>query len=770
MATDDDSNLKIGISLDTSKLPADARRAERTIKAAVESTTAAVEQQGKAAEATGQAHTEAAQAATAAQQQTAQAVDDTAAAVEKQQTATQQTASATADGINKTTTAASGSIQQVGKAGTKAVGELGGSIRQGTEAVGGFTKALNIANGVMGVLTKGFAVIGLINQVAASIQLIAKWYADITKKAEDAGRKVRDTWAAQREEARRLRDQNAALDALNAQIEAHDKILAKMREEAIHEAKMRGMRARAAGNMDEAEKATLDGMLARNEISEAEHIDRTRAIDDRATERKQAGELAGPIDALADATAMLDKRQTEYNSAIEALNTLVQRGQQLGLANEGGVNTNYMEEASARWAHLQQFIDDNEGDRGRWAGNILKGSISERDRLAKAIYDAADALNVKKTETNEDGEEVLRPVTDLAREVQEEWNRQRQALRDAISSAGEARDAANTEMQRRQDDVDSTRAIHASENAARDAARQQQDLTLAWSENRAATEAHTEAQRAATEATREEQREELERRHDAATDTAEDARSTYTTSWTMEQERATPEQSSAMAAINRLLTRGEKEPRALEQLQAMLSGQDVTLTEDEARRYGADFQLAKSGALTGDQQAAISIVVQQLLTALQAEAAAKQVGEEVDAFNRQEAATARAEQQAELDRLRAEADAAQARADEATARLQRYETASGGKSAATAPTSGPATAVPEPAPMPPVDDALRQAGDIVQQHNDFATRTTNAMAQFNTTSAAALSALSSQQASITRLTAENAALRQQISNLARANV
>lgn len=769
MAAEDDSHLKIGISLDTSKLPEEARRAERTIKEAVEGSTAAVETQGKAAEATGQAHTEAAQAATAAQQQTAQVVEDTTAAVEKQQSATQQTAAATADGIKKTTTAASGSIQQVGKAGTKAVGELGSSISQGTQAVGGFTKALNVANGVMGILTKGFAVVGLINQVAASMQLIADWYAKISKKAEDAAQKVRASWAAQREEAQRLKRQNAAVDALNEQIAGHERLLALMREEASHEAHMRGMRARAEGNMEEAEKATLDGMLARGEISEAEHIDRTRAIDDRATERRQADELATPLSDLATATEALNQKQAELTSATDALTALEQRGKQLGLVDASGVDTNYMERLSTEWARLDQFINKHGGDTGRWAGNLLKGDITLRDSYAKAIYDAARSLNVKTTTTNEDGEEVLRPVTDLATAVQDEWTRQRQARLDAIRSADVALSDAKTEVQRRQDVVDETRAGHQAENAARDAKRQQEDMTLAWSENRAASEANTEAEEAAAGAARAAQREELERRHDAATDVATDARSTYSTSWAMEQERATPEQSSAMAAINRLLTRGEKEPRALEQLLAMLSGQEVTLTDDEARRYGADFQLAKNGALTGEQQAAISTVVQQLLTALQAEAAAKQVGEEVDAFNRQNAATARAEQQAELDRLRAEADAAQARADEATARLQRYETAAGGN-AATAPTSGPATAVPEPAPMPPVAEALRAASDVVAQHNDLAAAVMSAMGQFNATTDTAVAAIGVQRGQLVTLTAKSTAMQQQLNNLARANV
>ena len=766
MAAEDDSNLKIGISLDTSKLPADARRAERTIKAAVESTTAAVEQQGKAAEASGQAHTEAAQAATAAQQQTAQAVDDTTAAVEKQQTATQQTASATADGINKTTTAASGSIQQVGKAGTKAVGELGGSIRQGTEAVGGFTKALNIANGVMGVLTKGFAVIGLINQVAASIQLIVQWWEKANATAVTAGQKFMAAWKAQRQEAELLRRQNAGLEALQAQEAAHDRILAKMRAEHAFAASMRAMEARREGNLDEAEKATLDGMLARGEISETEHIDRTRAVDDAARDRRQADELAPKMEALTEASTALSNQQKELSAAVALRDNLLAVGKATGLRNDdGSLNA---EAWGNTWTETDALIQRHGGDSGRFS--MLYGAeIAARDQAAAKIQAAAEALHISLTKT-ENGETITRSMPELAKAVQETFDSQLKEKQTEVNRQQTETDTAAQQVSQAQSTVDALQDVHRAENARVAEEYRQHDLTLAHTAHAAAVKAATDATNAEADAARDAERAALDARVAATAQQADAARSAYSNAWHMEQERATPEQSSAMAAINRLLTRGEKEPRALEQLLAMLSGQDVTLTEDEARRYGADFQLAKSGALTGDQQAAISIVVQQLLTALQAEAAAKQVGEEVDAFNRQEAATARAEQQAELDRLRAEADAAQARADEATARLQRYETASGGKSAATAPTSGPATAVPEPAPMPPVDDALRQAGDIVQQHNDFATRTTNAMAQFNTTSAAALSALSSQQASITRLTAENAALRQQISNLARANV
>lgn len=78
--------------------------------------------------------------------------------------------------------------------------------------------------------------------------------------------------------------------------------------------------------------------------------------------------------------------------------------------------------------------------------------------------------------------------------------------------------------------------------------------------------------------------------------------------------------------------------------------------------------------------------------------------------------------------------------------------------------------MPQAAAMPPVDDALRQAGDVIRQHNDLASRTGDAMEQFNSTAQAAAASLSSQQERLNRLSAENAALRQQITTIARANV
>ncbi len=757
MATDDDSNLKIGISLDTSHLPADARRAESTIKAAVESTTAAVEQQGKAAEATGQAHTEAAQAATAAQQQAAQAVDVTTAAVEKQQTATQQTASATADGINKTTTAASGSIQQVGKAGTKAVGELGGSISQGTEAVGGFTKALNIANGVMGVLTKGFAVIGLINQVAASIQLIVQWWEKANAAAVTAGQKFMAAWKAQRQEAELLRRQNAGLEALQAQEAAHDRILAKMRAEHAYAASMRAMEARREGNLDELQKATLDGMLARGEISETEHIDRTRAIDDAARDRRQADELAKPIQELTQATANLASQQKELSAAVALRDKLLAVGKATALLNDdGSLNA---EAWGKQWTETDALIQRHGGDSGRFS--MLYGAeIAARDQAAAKIQAAAEALHISLTKT-ENGETITRSMPELAKAVQETFDSQLKEKQTEVNRQQTETDTAAQQVSQAQSTVDALQDVHRAENARVAEEYRQHDLTLAYTAHAAAVKAATDATNAEADAARDAERAALDARAADAAQKTDAARSAYSSAWQMEQERATPEQAGGINAIGRLLARAEREPQVIDQLLAALSGSDLIMTGDEARRYGSDLASAKSAGLTPDQQAGITAVVEQLRSVITAEATSRAAASDVTQHQNTRAEAERQAMQAEVERLQTEAADARARAAEAAARVQ----ASAGSAAA-----GSGRPLPQAYAMPPVDDALRHAGDIVQQHNDFASRTTNAMAQFNTTSAAALSALSSQQASITRLTAENAALRQQISNLARANV
>lgn len=755
----DDPNLKIGISLDTSQLPDDVQKVESELQSALEGVTSAVEDQQAAAEDAAKAHTEGATAAKAAQLQTARAVEATTKALERQQRGADDTANKVGSSIKATTSSASAAVSKMSKESAAASGSVSKSISQGTQAVGGFTKALNVANGVMGILTKGFAVVGLINQVAASLQLIADWYAKISQKAEDAAQKVRDSWAAQREEAQRLKRQNAAVDALNEQIAGHERLLALMREEASHEAQMRGMRARAEGNMEEAEKATLDGMLARGEISEYEHIDRTRAIEDRATERRQANELASSLSDLATATEALNQKQAEHTTTTDALSALVQRGQQLGLVDESGVDTNYMERLSTEWARLNQFINKYDGDTGRWAGNLLKGDITLRDSYAKAIYDAARSLNVKTTMKNEDGEEVLRPVTDLATAVQEEWTRQRQARLDAIKSADAALSDAKTEVQRRQDVVDETRSGHQAENAAIQERRRQEDLTLAYRANEEAVKASTAAAKAEAAARRAEQEQELEDRASNAAQQAAAARASYDNAWQMEQERAAGYQAEGMAAISRLLARAERESQVLAQLRAAVTGGEVSMTEDEARRYGADIRSVKAAGLTPEQQAGLIAVADRLKDAMTAEAASQAAAEAVSRYRDERADEARASTRQNVDQLRSDSATASARADEARART------------AAPPTTQPqATTMPQAAAMPPVDDALRQAGDVIRQHNDLASRTGDAMEQFNSTAQAAAASLSSQQERLNRLSAENAALRQQITTIARANV
>lgn len=755
----DDPNLKIGISLDTSQLPDDVQKVESELQSALEGVTSAVEDQQAAAEDAAKAHTEGAAAATAAQLQTARAVEDTTKALERQQRGADDTANKVGSSIKATTSSASAAVSKMSKESAAASGSVSKSISQGTQAVGGFTKALNVANGVMGILTKGFAVVGLINQVAASMQLIADWYAKISQKAEDAAQKVRDSWAAQREEAQRLKRQNAAVDALNEQIAGHERLLALMREEASHEAQMRGMRARAEGNMEEAEKATLDGMLARGEISEYEHIDRTRAIEDKSTARRQANEMASARDDLNDAVATQEARQQEASSAKDKLNNLLLTGMRVGLVNEGLADTNYMQHMSEVWANRNQIINNHGGDTGRYADGLLYRYIQERDQAAQAVYAAAKELGVATTTKNEEGKEETRSVDELARAVQEEWTRQRRELKDKANDASEQEAAASRSVTEKQDILTAKQREHETEDAAIQERRQQEDLTLAYRANEEAVKASTAAAKAEAAARRAEQEQELEVRASNATQQAAAARASYDNAWQMEQERAEGYQAEGMAAISRLLARAEREPQVLAQLRAAVTGGEVTMTEDEARRYGADIRSVKAAGLTPEQQAGLIAVADRLKDAMTAEAASQAAAEAVSRYRGERADEARAATRQNVDQLRSDAATASARADEAGART------------AAPPTTQPqATTMPQAAAMPPVDDALRQAGDVIRQHNDLASRTGDAMEQFNSTAQAAAAALSSQQERLNRLAAENAALRQQITTIARANV
>lgn len=746
----DDPNLKIGISLDTSQLPDDVQKVESELQSALEGVTSAVEDQQAAAEDAAKAHTEGAAAATAAQLQTARAVEDTTKALERQQRGADDTANKVGSSIKATTSSASAAVSKMSKESATAAGSVSKSISQGTEAVGGFTKALNVANGVMGILTKGFAVVGLINQVAASMQLIADWYAKISQKAEDAAQKVRDSWAAQREEAQRLKRQNAAVDALNEQIAGHERLLALMREEASHEAQMRGMRARAEGNLEEAEKATLDGMLARGEISEYEHIDRTRAIEDKSTARRQADEMASARDDLNDAVSTHEARQQEASSAKDKLNNLLRTGMRVGLVNEGLVDTNYMQHMAEVWVNRNQLIDNY--------GPLKKYTVV-RDRAAQEVYKAARALNISTTEKNEDGEEVLRPVTDLATAVQEEWNRRSRELKDKANGASDQEADASRSVTEKQDILTAKQREHETENAAIQERRRQEDLTLAYRANAEAVKASTAAAKAEAAARRAEQAQELEDRASNAAQQAAAARASYDNAWQMEQERAEGYQAEGMASISRLLARAERESQVLAQLRAAVTGGEVSMTEDEARRYGADIRSVKAAGLTPEQQAGLIAVADRLKDAMTAEAASQAAAEAVSRYRDERADEARAATRQNVDQLRSDAATASARADEARART------------AAPPTTQPqATTMPQAAAIPPVDDALRQAGDVIRQHNDLASRTGEAMEQFNSTAQASAAALSSQQERLNRLAAENAALRQQITTIARANV
>ena len=205
----EEPDVKIGISLDTSKLPEQVKRAEEEIKGAVEGTTEAIEAQGDAAEETAGKIETAAQKAKQLQQADAgrmkQATSQAAASGKKLVAETeknvQSMGKAVAGSVQGMSQGVNKAMQQAAAGAQATGGQIQTAMAGASAATGGLTTALGVAKGAMDLLTKGFAIIGLFNQVVATIKMVMEWWQELQKETITAGQKVANQWRLAREEA-----------------------------------------------------------------------------------------------------------------------------------------------------------------------------------------------------------------------------------------------------------------------------------------------------------------------------------------------------------------------------------------------------------------------------------------------------------------------------------------------------------------------------------------------------------------------------------------
>lgn len=760
----EEPDVKIGISLDTSKLPEQVKRAEEEIKGAVEGTTEAIEAQGDAAEETAEKIETAAQKAKQLQQSevgrmkqaTSQAaasgkklVADTAKNVQSMGKAVDGSMQGMAQGANKTLTQVAAGAQATG-------GQIKAAMAGASAATGGLTTALGVAKGAMDLLTKGFAILGLFNQVVATIKMVMEWWQELQKEVISAGQKVANQWRLAREEAENTARMRAPHESLKEQIELNDRLLEQLRERNAFEAEMAQMKAEREGNRRGVQRAILDGQLARGEISSREHLEAVRRLEDAEREEAQAGRMQELTNARDEAQAALDKQAEEHRTASRNLREGVQGAIRAGILNESGVERReHWEELATRWADANETVANgpatsiwNNAYENAQANREYKWVVRERAALRDEILRGAQHMGVTAT-TTEDGKLVYRNMAEVAAEVMREWDKKRGELRKEVNTQTEEENAARTKLSEAQARVDELERTQDEEDRGVLQRRAQEDATLAHRADAAADKAEATAVFARVEQARREERAALQAGKAAEEAELQAAQGMLAGAMQMLRERANAEQQPAVAALEALLARAEREPEVLGQIEALMSSGQLSVIDDQSRRYGNHLRLVGNSGL--DSQAVLG-VLQLLANVNYRQGNVEDYNGRLDAMDRQDADAAEEQRR---QRVRDQEEAARAARQHAEAEAEAARRSRGASGAA---------------PLEGLDGALSAGTDAMNAQGAVGDAAVAAMGAFNTTATALVGTAAAQAGQIEALRAGQVGLQQQISNINRTNI
>lgn len=763
----DDADVKIGISLDTSKLPGQVKRAEEEIKGAVEGTTEAIAAQGAAAEETA-VQLEAASSKAAAlqrssaagmKQATSQAaaagkklVEDTAKNVQGMGKAVAGSVQGMSQGVNKAMQQAAAGAQATG-------GQIQTAMAGASAATGGLTTALGVAKGAMDLLTKGFAIIGLFNQVVATIKMVMEWWQELQKETITAGQKVANQWRLAREEAANTARMRAPHESLQEQIALNDRLLAQMRERNAFEAEMAQMKAEREGNRRGVQSAILDGQLARGEISSREHLEGYRRLEDAEREEAQAGRMQGLVNTRDEAQAAYDAQVAEHRTASRNLREGVQGAMRAGILNQGGVERReHWEELATKWADANEAVANgpatsilNSAHENVVANREYARVVRERAALRDEILRGAQYMGITATTTDEDGKLVYRNMAEVAAEVMREWDKKRGELRNDVNTQTEEEEAARTKLSEAQARVDEMERTQAEEDRGVLQRRAQEDATLAHRADAAADKAEATAEAARVEQARREERSALQAGKAAEEAELQAAQGMLANAMQMLKERASAEQQPAVAALEALLARAEREPEVLGQIEALMrGGQQLSVTDDQSRRYGNQLRLVGNSGLDAN---AVLGVLQLLGHVQQRQGNVDGYGQRLDALDRRDADAAEEQRRQRVRDQEEAARAARSHADAEADAARRSRSASGA-----APLEGG------------VYGALSAGADAMNAQGELSTAAVAAMGAFNSTATALVGTAAAQAGQIAALRQGQVGLQQQIANINRTSI
>lgn len=760
----EEPDVKIGISLDTSKLPEQVKRAEEEIKGAVEGTTEAIEAQGDAAEETAGKIETAAQKAKQLQQADAgrmkQATSQAAASGKKLVAETeknvQSMGKAVAGSMQGMTQGANKTLTQVAAGAQATGGQIKAAMVGASAATGGLTTALGVAKGAMDLLTKGFAILGLFNQVVSSIKMVMEWWQELQKETITAGQKVANQWRLAREEAANTARMRAPHESLQEQIELNDRLLEQMRERNAFEAQMAQMKAEREGNRRGVQRAILDGQLARGEISSREHLEGYRRLEDAEREEAQAGRMQGLTNARDEAQTKYDAQVAEHRTASRNLREGVQGAIRAGILNEGGVERReHWEELATKWADANEAVGRgpatsilNNAHENVVANREYARVVRERAALRDEILRGAQYLGISTT-TTEDGKLVYRNMAEVAAEVMRVWDERRKGLRDDVNTQTEEENAARTKLSEAQARVDELERTQAEEDRGVLQRRAQEDATLAHRADAAADKAEATAEAARVEQARREERSALQAGKAAEEAELQAAQGMLAGAMQTLKERASAEQQPAVAALEALLARAEREPEVLGQIEALMTGGQLSVTDDQNRRYGNQLRLVGNSGLDAN---AVLGVLQLLGHVQQRQGNVDGYGQRLDDLDRRDADAAEEQRRQRVRDQEEAARGARRHADAEAEAARRSRSASGA------------------APLEGLDGALSAGADAMNAQGELSTAAVAAMGAFNSTATALVGTAAAQAGQIAALRQGQVGLQQQIANINRNNI
>lgn len=757
-----DADVKIGISLDTSKLPGQVKRAEEEIKGAVEGTTEAIEAQGAAAE-TVAAQLEAASSKAAALQRSEaagmrQLVGESARAQKQLANETREGMRALGKQVSASMKGAAGEITAAMKGAAAASVAAGQKVSAGMQgaaaATGGLTAALGVAKGAMDVLTRGFAIMGLFNQVVATIKMVMEWWKELQKETISAGQRVANQWKRAREEAENTARMRAPHESLQEQIELNDRLLERMRKRNAFEAEMAQMKAEREGNRRGVQRAILDGQLARGEISSREHLEGYRRLEDAEREEAQAGQMQELTKARDEAQVKYEAQVEEHGAAQRYLDAFKEKLRAAGLMDEAGQRTNVLEDASVRWAREGDEVE-------RWDRVALSGGAQRmydaqkqaaeyrRQRAADEVIAAADALGVAVEAPGDGGMWVQKDIAQLAQEVQARMDEELKRLAESVQREGPEVEEARVVAQQAQARVDELERTQAEEDRGVLQRRAQEDATLAHRADAEADKAEATAVFARVEQARREERSALQEGKAAEEAELQAAQEMLAGAMQMLKERASEEQQPAVAALEGLLARAEREPEVPGQIEALMRSGKLSMTADQNRRYGNELRLVGYSGLDKD---AVLGVLQLLGHVDYRQGRVEEYGGRLEAMDRRDAAAAEEQRR---QRVRDQEEAARGARRHAEAEAEAARRSRGASGAA---------------PLEGLDGALSAGTEAMNAQGAVGDAAVAAMGAFNSTASALVGTAAAQAGQIAGLRQQQVALQQQIASINRSNI